>query len=180
MYRRTCRVSNIDADRINLYLDRGVQGVTGPHINDGAQAQAFADACLFPTRDGGPSGRRSWGSGRGTEHGDSVLLEERYGGQAGFMEWSNRNMIVQAQIEAKEGWDNLDEILAVPGITSICVRTSAPIPKRGTSQLRLICRRCWGRGDLTTSPPRWVSPASRCTPTVSRQPRTSSDAPPPR
>jgi len=109
-----------------------VQGVTGPHINDGAQAQAFADACLFPTRDGGPSGRRSWGSGRGTEHGDSVLLEERYGGQAGIMEWANRNMIVQAQIEAKEGWDNLDEILAVPGITSICVRTSAPIPKRGT------------------------------------------------
>ena len=57
-----------------------------------------------------------------------MLLEERYGGQAGFMEWANRNMIVQAQIEAKEGWDHLDEILAVPGITSICVRTSDPSP----------------------------------------------------
>ena len=52
------RVPDSAAYQINLYLDRGIQGVTGPHINSGAEAQALADACLFPVE-----GKRSWGGG---------------------------------------------------------------------------------------------------------------------
>jgi len=110
----TARVPDSAAYQVNLYLDRGVQGITGPHINSGAEAQALADACLFP-----PAGKRSWGGGRGTEFNDDVLLTEKYGGKLGFAKWSNDNMIVVAQIEDKKAWENLDDILAVPGLTGV-------------------------------------------------------------
>ncbi|MQG87628.1 MAG: hypothetical protein FI699_02000 [SAR202 cluster bacterium] len=108
------RVPDNAAYQINLYLDRGIQGVTGPHINSGAEAQALADACLFP-----PDGKRSWGGGRGTEFNDQKLLDEKYGGKLGFAKWSNANMLVVAQIEDKKAWDNLDDILSVTGLTGV-------------------------------------------------------------
>ena len=106
------RVPNIQPNTINLWLDRGIQGVTGPHIETKQEAQALADACLFP-----PDGWRSWGGGRGTEFNDSKVLTEQYGGKLGFAKWSNRNMIVTAQIESKKAYDNLDGIISVTGLT---------------------------------------------------------------
>lgn len=108
------RVPDNAAYQINLFLDRGIQGVTGPHIETGAQAQLLADSCLFP-----PEGTRSWGGGRGTEFNDDHILENKYGGKLEFAKWSNKNMIIMAQIESKLAWDNLDEILAVKGLTGI-------------------------------------------------------------
>ena len=108
------RVPNNAANTINLWLDRGIQGVTGPHIESKAEAQALADACLFP-----PDGQRSWGGGRGTEFNDSKVLTEQYAGKLGFAKWSNKNMIVTAQIESKKAYDNLDGILSVNGLTGI-------------------------------------------------------------
>ncbi len=96
----TARVPSIDPYMINLWLDRGAQGILGPHIESGEEAQRLVDACLFP-----PVGRRSWGGGRG--------------GKLGFAQWSNANMIVSAQIESKKAYDNLDAILAVRGLTAI-------------------------------------------------------------
>lgn len=110
----TARVPNNMPSTINLFLDRGIQGVTGPHVETGEEAQALADACLFPT-----DGWRSWGGGRGTEFGDQRVLDEKYGGKLGFARWSNANMIVQAQIESKKAYDNLDDILAVEGLSGI-------------------------------------------------------------
>ena len=110
----TARVPDSAPYQVNLYLDRGIQGVTGPHINSGAEAQALADACLFPVE-----GKRSWGGGRGTEFNDQQILDEKYGGKLGFAKWANRNMIVIAQIEDKRAWNNLDDILAVPGLTGV-------------------------------------------------------------
>lgn len=107
------RVPSIAAYQVNLYLDRGIQGVTGPHVETGAEAQALADACLFPE-----AGWRSWGGGRGTEFNDPEKIAE-YGGQRAFMKWANDNMIVMAQIESKKAHDNLDDILAVPGLTGV-------------------------------------------------------------
>ncbi len=109
----TARVPNIAAYEINLYLDRGIQGVTGPHVETKEDAQALADACLFPE-----AGWRSWGGGRGTEYGDAEKIAE-YGGQRAFMKWANENMIVMAQIESKKAHDNLDDILSVPGLTGV-------------------------------------------------------------
>ena len=76
----TARVPNINSDTINLFLDRGVQGIVGPHIDTVEQAQMLADACLFP-----PDGQRSWGGGRGTEFGDTEKLD-CHGRQTGFRE----------------------------------------------------------------------------------------------
>jgi 4-hydroxy-2-oxoheptanedioate aldolase len=109
----TARVPSNDPWMINLWLDRGVQGVVGPHIETGEEAQRLADACLYP-----PDGWRSWGSGRGTDFGDP-RSHERRGGRAGFARWANQNMIVSAQIESRKAYDNLDAILAVEGLTSI-------------------------------------------------------------
>ncbi len=109
----TARVPNINSDSINLFLDRGVQGIVGPHIDTPEEAQMLADACLFP-----PDGWRSWGGGRGTEFGDLEKLDA-YGGKLEFAKWSNANMLVFGQIESKQAWDNLEEILAVPGLTGI-------------------------------------------------------------
>jgi 2-keto-3-deoxy-L-rhamnonate aldolase RhmA len=110
----TARVPNIDANLINLWLDRGIQGILGPHVENGEEAQKLADACLFP-----PDGRRSWGGWRGTEFNEDLFLNEKFGGKLGYMRWANDNMIVSAQMESKTAFDNLDAILAVKGLHSI-------------------------------------------------------------
>ena len=110
----TARVPDSTPYWVNLFLDRGVQGITGPHINDAEEAQNLSDACLFP-----PHGKRSWGGGRGTEFDDIILLEKKYGGKLDFAKWTNSNMLVWAQIESKIAWENLDSILEVKGLTGI-------------------------------------------------------------
>jgi 2-keto-3-deoxy-L-rhamnonate aldolase RhmA len=107
----TARVPSKDPWMINLWLDRGLQGILGPHVETGEEAQALADACLFP-----PDGWRSWGGGRGTLFNEDAELNARHGGKLGFAKWANANMIVQAQIESKKAYDNLDAILAVKGL----------------------------------------------------------------
>lgn len=110
----TARVPSIDAYMINLWLDRGIQGILGPHVETGEEAQRLADACLFP-----PDGRRSWGGWRGTEFNEDAYLNEKFGGKLGYMRWANANMIVSAQLESKKAFDNLDAILAVKGLTAL-------------------------------------------------------------
>tara|TARA_B100001094_G_C18186254_1_gene803978 strand:+ start:808 stop:1542 length:735 start_codon:yes stop_codon:yes gene_type:complete len=109
----TARVPDKSPYWINLYLDRGIQGIVGPHVESKKEAQEFADACLFPT-----FGKRSWGGGRGTEFNDDQKISE-YGGKLEFAKWTNKNMLVIAQIESVPGWDNLEEILSVEGLTGI-------------------------------------------------------------
>ena len=110
----TARVPSIEPYVVNLWLDRGIQGVVGPHIDTPEEAQRLADACLFP-----PDGRRSWGGGRGTEFNEDAHLDTVHHGKLSFARWSNANMLVMAQIESKRAYDNLDGILAVPGLTAI-------------------------------------------------------------
>ncbi|MCC7371000.1 MAG: hypothetical protein IT306_21480 [Chloroflexi bacterium] len=111
----TARVPSIDSWQINLWLDRGLQGILGPHVESGADAQKLADACLFP-----PDGWRSWGGGRGTLFNEDAEIFSRFPeGKLGFAKWANANMIVSAQIESKKAYDNLDEIIAVKGLTYI-------------------------------------------------------------
>jgi 4-hydroxy-2-oxoheptanedioate aldolase len=108
----TARVPSIDPWQINLWLDRGLQGILGPHIETAAECQALVDACLFP-----PDGKRSWGGGRGTLFNEDAEIIARHGGKLVFAKWTNANMIVSAQMESKRAYDNLDEILAIKGLT---------------------------------------------------------------
>ena len=98
------RVPNIDPSTILRFLDRGIMGITGPHITNPDKAQQLADACRYV-----PRGKRSFGSGRGAYFGEFESGEE-------YMEHTNSQILVMAQLEDVELLDHLDEILAVDGI----------------------------------------------------------------
>ncbi|MFQ6029570.1 MAG: HpcH/HpaI aldolase/citrate lyase family protein [Dehalococcoidia bacterium] len=98
------RVPNIDSSTILRFLDRGVMGITGPHITNGERAQQLADACRYV-----PQGKRSFGSGRGAYYGDFPSGPE-------YMEHTNSQILVMAQLEDIEVLEHLDEILTVAGI----------------------------------------------------------------
>ena len=98
------RVPDIESATILRFLDRGVMGITGPHITNGARARQLADACRYV-----PRGHRSFGSGRGAYFGDFPSGPD-------YMANANANILVIAQLEDVESLDNIDEILAVEGI----------------------------------------------------------------
>jgi 4-hydroxy-2-oxoheptanedioate aldolase len=102
----TARVSKVTSSDINLFLDRGVQGIMGPHIETLEEASLLADYCLFPLE-----GKRSWGGGRGTEFGSKTLLGEKNLSKKTYAEWANKNIEITIQIESVKAINNLDEIL---------------------------------------------------------------------
>ena len=98
------RVPNIEPSTILRFLDRGIMGVMGPHITTKEKARQLADACRYT-----PRGTRSFGSGRGAYFGDIESGPE-------YMEHTNANMVVIAQLEDVESLSNIDGILSVEGI----------------------------------------------------------------
>ena len=98
------RVPDIEHPTILRFLDRGILGITGPHIVNAERARKLADACRYV-----PRGLRSFGSGRGAYFGDVSSLP-------GYMEHTNDNILVIAQLEDAQVLDNIAEILAVEGI----------------------------------------------------------------
>ena len=98
------RVPNIHNSTILRFLDRGIMGIMGPHINTKEQAQALADACRYV-----PDGHRSFGSGRGSHFGQNAS-------RTGYMKHFNENVVVIAQLEDVAVLDDLDGILSVDGI----------------------------------------------------------------
>lgn len=98
------RVPNIESSTILRFLDRGIMGVTGPHIINKERAQQLADACRYA-----PQGTRSFGSGRGAYFGDFDSGPE-------YMEHTNANILVIAQLEDVGVLDHIAEILSVDGI----------------------------------------------------------------
>ena len=104
------RVPDIDGSTINSYLDRGVTGIWGPHIETAEEAQALVDASLF-----GPDGQRSWGGGRGNYYNNSALIDIPGGERTEYMRRTNANMLVLCQLESARAFENLDAILEVEG-----------------------------------------------------------------
>ncbi len=98
------RVPDIEHPTILRFLDRGIMGITGPHIIDADRARKLADACRYV-----PRGLRSFGSGRGAYFGDVESL-------SGYMEHTNDNILVTAQLEDVQVLDCIDDILSVEGI----------------------------------------------------------------
>ena len=105
------RVPGIDSSTINSYLDRGVTGIWGPHIETAGEARALVDASLF-----GPDGQRSWGGGRGNYYNNSALMDIPGGERTEYMRQANANMLVLCQLESARAFENLDAILEVEGI----------------------------------------------------------------
>lgn len=99
------RVPDVNASTILRFLDRGVQGIYGPHIATKEDAQKLVDACYF-----GPQGQRSFGANRGTGYWHDIPDLKAY------YQNCNDNMLVGALLEDQGSIDNIDEILEVDGI----------------------------------------------------------------
>jgi 2-keto-3-deoxy-L-rhamnonate aldolase RhmA len=99
------RVPDVNASTILRFLDRGVQGIYGPHIATKEDAQRLVDACYF-----GPQGQRSFGANRGTDYWHDIPDLKAY------YQNCNDNMLVGALLEDQGSMDNIDKILAVDGI----------------------------------------------------------------
>lgn len=90
-----------DADVILRYMDRGAMGVQVPHVNTAVEAEEVVKAVRFH-----PEGDRGLGGGR-----KAMGISE-----PDFLKRSNEETLVCVQIEHKEGLENLDEMLEVPGV----------------------------------------------------------------
>ena len=98
------RIPNIDDSTILRFLDRGIMGITGPHIVNGTRAKQLAAAARYV-----PRGRRSFGSSRGAYYGGPPSGKN-------YMNHINNHLLVTAQLEDVQVLDNLDDIFSVDGI----------------------------------------------------------------
>ncbi|MGB7432682.1 MAG: aldolase/citrate lyase family protein [Ahrensia sp.] len=99
------RVGQLNGASIMQLLDAGSYGIICPMVSTAEQAQALVSACRYP-----PHGERSFGPARG-------ML---YGG-ADYVAKANDTVMAIPMIETSEAVDNIDDILAVPGIDMLYV-----------------------------------------------------------
>lgn len=99
------RVPWNDPARIMHALDAGAYGIICPMINNAEEAKRLVHSCRYE-----PQGGRSYGPARG-------LL---YGG-ADYFDHANREIVVLAMVETREGIANVASIFAVPGIDGIYI-----------------------------------------------------------
>lgn len=102
------RVPWLDPTHLMKVLDAGAYGVICPMVNTREDAERLVAYTRYP-----PMGTRSFGPIRG-------LL---YGG-ADYPDHANDTVVVFAMIETRAGLDNLDEILATPGLDAVYVGPS--------------------------------------------------------
>lgn len=102
------RVPANDPVLIKPILDVGAAGVIVPLVQSADDVRHAVAACRYP-----PEGIRGFGPRR----------PSGYGARGGpeFCNLANRTIITIVQIEQAEAFKNIDEILAVPGLTSIVV-----------------------------------------------------------
>lgn len=90
---------------IGKMLDAGAHGVIVPMVNTIAEAEAAVRACRYA-----PDGARSWGPTTASMRTDTH-----------YQQWSAQNVAVIPMIETTQAIENLDDILAVPGIDAVYV-----------------------------------------------------------
>jgi 4-hydroxy-2-oxoheptanedioate aldolase len=104
------RVPNIHPSTILQFLDRGVQGITGPQIKNKADAEALVAACRFT-----PQGSRSFYMSRPAGY----RLPENV---PDYMEQANKEIWVTALLEDREAIEeNLSAILSVEGLDAVAI-----------------------------------------------------------
>ncbi|MCU0826335.1 MAG: aldolase/citrate lyase family protein [Tabrizicola sp.] len=99
------RVPWLDPAHVMKALDAGADGIICPMINTGAEAARLVSYMRYP-----PLGTRSFGPTRAAfAHG------------ADYAATANRRVLAFAMIETAEGFANLEEIVATPGLDGIYV-----------------------------------------------------------
>jgi 2-dehydro-3-deoxyglucarate aldolase len=102
------RVGANDPLPIKRALDAGAQGIIAPMVNSAAEAEAAVAAAHYP-----PRGTRGVGLHRAQGYGADFAKYK------GWMD--DEGPLVVAQIEHKDGVDNLDAIMAVPGLDAFFI-----------------------------------------------------------
>lgn len=98
------RVPNIRASTILQFLDRGVLGITGPHIASKENAEALVQGCRFA-----PRGVRSFFPSKYADYALPDSVPE-------YMAKANEEVLVVALLEDQSALEDLDEILSVKGL----------------------------------------------------------------
>jgi len=101
------RVPVGDFATVSRALDFGAEGIIAPMINTAADARAFAAAAKFP-----PVGERSWGPHR-------VTALAGLADQTVYLREANDHVVTLAMIETRIALENLEAILATPGIDGL-------------------------------------------------------------
>ena len=99
------RVPWNDPAAIMKLLDAGAYGIICPMINTAEECERFVGACRYA-----PAGYRSFGPARG-------LL---YGGPD-YAAAANGTIVAMAMIETAQAVDNVEEIMAVPGLDGVYI-----------------------------------------------------------
>ena len=115
------RVPWNDAVRIKPVLDLGAAGIIVPMVQTADDVARAVSACRYP-----PAGERGFGPLRPLDYGRANAVE--------FCDQADENVMVVAQVEQAEAVQNVDQILAVPGLTSLAfgpMDLSASLGHRG-------------------------------------------------
>ncbi len=102
------RIPVNDPALVKPVLDIGAAGVIVPLVKTADDVRLAVSACRYP-----PEGIRGFGPRRPTAYGTR--------GGADYFRQANQSIITIVQIEQVEALNNLAEILAVPGLTSVVV-----------------------------------------------------------
>ena len=115
------RVPWNDPVLVKPVLDLGADGVIFPMIRTAEDVRRAVSACRYP-----PAGERGFGPLRPLDYGRKNAVE--------FCDDADENIIVVVQIEQAEAVENIDEIVAVEGLTSLAfgpMDLSASLGHRG-------------------------------------------------
>lgn len=100
------RVPSAAPDTILRALDAGAEGIVVPHVRTRAEAEQIVAASRYH-----PLGARGISGGRTTGFGTIDL--------ATYFERANLEIMVVVMIEDREGVENIDDIVSVPGIDMV-------------------------------------------------------------
>ena len=89
-------------------LDTGAQGIVVPQVRNATEVREIVAACRYP-----PVGKRGYGPRRAASYGHS--------GNAEYLKAAERDLFLTVQIENVEALEDLDAIVAVPGLDSIFI-----------------------------------------------------------
>ncbi|TBU27372.1 Phosphoenolpyruvate/pyruvate domain-containing protein [Dichomitus squalens] len=96
--------------QIKYVLDQGARGVLVPMVSSSAQAASIVAAARFPPQGargfGNPFTQLAWGAGVSA---------------VDYLQRANDSVVVLVQIETRDGYRNLDEILSVDGLDGVFI-----------------------------------------------------------
>lgn len=101
------RITSNSPDQIKRVMDAGAHGIVVPMVNSAQDARDAVSATRYA-----PNGIRGVGLARAQGYGSKF---------SEYLEWQKESAVVIVQIEHKDAINNLEEILAVPGVDGFII-----------------------------------------------------------